>query len=104
MSNFNLTYAELKEKAGIRENDLSDSTIHRWIQFSLISRKKQFRGNLYSNESVEHLKLCIKLRSYGKNIHEMKLLMDSYPLKTLSEKVGKITPDELKRLLEKVEK
>lgn len=103
MSNFNLSYTQLKEKAGIRENEPSDSTIHRWIQLDLIPYQKRYR-NLYNTESVEQLKLCIKLRDYGKNIHDMKLLFDNYPLKTLSQKVGKITPDELNNLLKKVEK
>jgi len=34
----------------------------------------------------------------------MKLLFDNYPLKTLSQKAGKITPDELNKLLQKFEK
>jgi|GEM_PF-5786381 len=100
MSNFNLSYSELKEQAGIKNDETSDSTIHRWIQFGLISHKKKYRS-LYSKESVEQLELCIKLRIYGKNIHEMKLLLDNYSLKTLTEKVGKINPDDLNKLLQK---
>ena len=100
MSNFNLSYSELKEQAGIKNDEPSDSTIHRWIQFGLISHKKQYRS-LYSKESVEQLRLCIKLRIYGKNIHGMKLLLDNYPLKALSEKIGKITPDDLNVMLHK---
>lgn len=102
MSDYNLTFTQLKEKAGIKNNELSNNTIHRWIQFGLISSKRHYHS-LYSNESVEQLKLCIKLRSYGKNIYEMKLLFDNYPLKMLSDKIGKMTPDELNKLLQKEE-
>lgn len=104
MSKFNLTYAQLKEKAKIRDNEPSDSTTHRWIQLGLITSKKHSHGNLYSKESVEQLKLCIKLRNYGKNIHDMKLLFKKYPLGFLRQKIGKITPGKLNQMINKKKK
>jgi len=70
----------------------------------ILNNPRDYPHSLYSTESVERLKLCIKLRNYGKNIHQMKLLFDNYSLKTLSQKAGKITPDELNKLSQKVEK
>jgi len=103
MSKFDLTYKQLKEQAGIKGKKPSNTVIHRWIQFGLISCKKNYHS-FYSNNSVSQLILCIKLTDYGKNIYAMRLLFDSYSIKMLSEKVGKITPNELNKLLQKVER
>jgi len=103
MSDFSLSYGELKKKAGIESNQPSDSTIHRWIQFGLIECEKEYKS-LYSERSVEQLKLCMKLRIYGKAIDEMKRLFEGYPLETLSKKIGKITPNELNNMLQKATK
>lgn len=96
MKEYYLTFNELKEKA--KADETSNATIHRWIQLGLIPYQKEYH-NLYSDESIERLKLCIKLRDYGKNIHEMRALFDKYPLRVLIKKVGKITPDELNGML-----
>lgn len=98
MEIYNLTFKELKEKA--KAEEISNATIHRWIQLGLIPYQKKYH-NLYSNESVEKLRLCISMRSYGKDIHEMRLLFDCYPLPLLTRKIGKITPDELNRMIQK---
>ena len=70
----------------------------------ILNNPRDYPHSLYNNESDEQLKLYIKLRNYVKNIHEMKLLFDNYPLKILSQKASKITPDELNKLLQKLEK
>ena len=44
MSDYNLTFTQLKEKAGIKNNELSNNTIHRWIQFGLISSKRHYHS------------------------------------------------------------
>lgn len=99
MQNYNLSYVQFKEKAKIGNSEPSNSTIHRWIQLGLITCKKHSRGNLYSNESADQLKLCIKLRSYGKTIHDMKLLFKKYPLRFLNQKIGRITPAKLDQMI-----
>ncbi|MCK4396517.1 MAG: MerR family transcriptional regulator [Candidatus Marinimicrobia bacterium] len=101
MSEFNLTYSQLKEKAGVKNNPANptDSTIRRWIQFGLIVHRKKFHS-LYSNRSVEQLKLCMKLREYRKTIREMKLLFKRYSIEHLNQKLLRnISPSDLDKMI-----
>lgn len=101
MSEFNLTYSQLKEKAGVKNNPANptDSTIRRWIQFGLIVHRKKFHS-LYSNRSVEQLKICIKLRAFRKTINEMKQLFRNYSLEDLKKKLRQhISPEKLDEMI-----
>ncbi len=101
MSKFYLRYDESKEKAGIKEDILSDQIIHSWIQLGLIERKKNYHS-LYSNNSVEQLKLCAKLRlNYGKNTNKMRILLNDYFLSYLSERLERISCEELSNMIYK---
>lgn len=104
MSEYNLTYSQLKEKADLIKNSPSDATIHRWIQFCHIPRKELNRGYLYSNESIEKLKLCKKLSGFGRTINEMNLLYDNYSLDYLKRKLERISSEELANLVNKAKK
>lgn len=105
MSEFNMSYEQLKEKAGLKEgSNPSDQIIHRWIQMGLIVRKKNYHSH-YNDESVEQLKLCVKLRTYyGKTTHEMQMLFDNYSLPYLAKKIKKISGEELSDMLNKAKK
>lgn len=98
MSGFNLTYAQLKEKAGVKNSDPSDNTIRRWIQFGLIEHKKKFHS-LYNSKSIEQLKICIKLRAFRKTIHEMKQIFKRYSLEDLKSKLRNISPEKLDEMI-----
>lgn len=104
MSDYTLTYTELKERAGIGKDGQSESTIHRLIQFCHIPRKKVSRGYRYNNKSVEKLKLCIILNGFGKTIQEMNLIFENNSLASLKKKLARISFKELSDLIIKVKK
>ena len=105
MAEFNLSYEQLKEKVGLKKSSSpSDQIIHRWIQMGLIARKKNYHSR-YSEESVEQLKLCVKLRTYyGKTTHEMQMLFDNYSLPYLAKRIERISGEELSDMINKARK